>query len=84
MKAFGYVRCSTSMQSTEGVTLQNQSQRIADWCKTNGHELVKVYEDAGLSGSKVVNRGVPQQRLCAKTQDEARPDSVSGGRSPCR
>jgi site-specific DNA recombinase len=51
------------MQSTEGVTLQNQSQRIADWCKANGHELVKVYEDAGLSGSKVANREGLKQAL---------------------
>jgi site-specific DNA recombinase len=51
------------MQSTEGVTLQNQSQRIAEWCKANGHELVKVYEDAGMSGSKLANRGGLKQAM---------------------
>jgi site-specific DNA recombinase len=63
MKAYGYIRCSTTLQSSEGVTLKNQAQRIQDWCKANGHELVQVFEDAGLSGSKVARREGLKQAL---------------------
>ena len=50
---FGYVRVSTTGQVKEGFSLEQQKEEIAKFCDENGYELVKVYEDAGISGAKV-------------------------------
>ena len=50
---FGYVRVSTTGQVKEGFSLGQQKEEIARFCDENGYELVKVYEDAGISGAKV-------------------------------
>ncbi|MFN6131356.1 MAG: recombinase family protein [Pseudomonadota bacterium] len=55
-KAIGYIRVSTQDQATEGVSLETQRAKIAAWCAVNDYELVAVYEDAGISGSKMENR----------------------------
>jgi len=55
--AVGYVRCSTTMQATEGVTLANQRERIEAYCQFKGLALAEIVEDAGLSGG--VNRDRP-------------------------
>lgn len=51
VKAFGYIRCSTSEQVVEGLSLQAQRSRIAAWCEMTGLELVEVIEDGGVSDS---------------------------------
>ena len=50
-QAIGYIRVSTEKQANEGVSLEAQEAKIVTWCKANGYELVKVYVDAGISGS---------------------------------
>jgi len=55
--AAGYIRCSTTMQATEGVTLANQRERIEAYCRFKGLALAEIVEDAGLSGG--VNRDRP-------------------------
>jgi len=50
---FGYVRVSTTGQVKEGYSLEQQKDEIARFCKDNGYELLKIYEDAGISGAKV-------------------------------
>jgi site-specific DNA recombinase len=52
MKAIGYTRCSTDLQASEGVSLQNQVERITGYCQYKGFELVDIIEDAGISGGK--------------------------------
>jgi len=47
MKALGYARVSISEERIE-----NQIQAIEDFCKANGIELIKVFTDVGVSGSK--------------------------------
>jgi DNA invertase Pin-like site-specific DNA recombinase len=42
-----YVRVSTGEQSTA-----NQITELETWAKRAGHEVVKVYEDKGISGAK--------------------------------
>jgi DNA invertase Pin-like site-specific DNA recombinase len=42
-----YVRVSTDAQSTAA-----QRQELEAWAKRAGHMVVKVYEDAGISGAK--------------------------------
>ena len=42
-----YARVSTDDQTTA-----NQLEELKRWAKNAGHSVVKVYEDAGISGSK--------------------------------
>lgn len=65
MKAIGYVRVSTEEQALEGVSLEAQKERIGAWCKANDWELVRIYEDAGLSGMKGHNRPGFQEAISA-------------------
>lgn len=60
--ARGYVRVSTTMQAEDGLSIDNQNSRIADYCRFKGLNLVKVYEDKGLSG-KDTNRPALQELL---------------------
>ena len=57
MKAIGYIRCSTSSQAEDGVSLDNQRDRIENYCRYKGFELAGIIEDAGISGGK--NRRAP-------------------------
>lgn len=50
-QAIGYIRVSTEQQANEGVSLEAQEARIVKWCADNGYELVKVFQDAGVSGA---------------------------------
>lgn len=50
-KAAAYLRVSTSGQ-IDGESLNTQRIQIQDYCASRGWELVNVYEDAGISGSK--------------------------------
>ena len=52
MKALGYIRCSTTEQALDGLSLEAQRSRITAWCEATGTELVEVIEDAGVSGTK--------------------------------
>lgn len=59
MKLIGYVRVSTKEQ-TEGYGLPMQKAAIKSFCKANGHELVAIYEDAGLSGKRMDRPGLQE------------------------
>ncbi len=52
----GYIRVSTQSQAEEGESLSTQRKHIEAHAVSKGRELVKVYEDAGVSGSKAANR----------------------------
>jgi DNA invertase Pin-like site-specific DNA recombinase len=47
MKIAIYARVSTSEQTTE-----NQVRELTDWANRAGHEVVAVFDDSGISGSK--------------------------------
>lgn len=55
-KAVGYVRVSTESQVSDGESLKTQRKQIEDHATGKGWELVRIYEDAGVSGSKAANR----------------------------
>jgi DNA invertase Pin-like site-specific DNA recombinase len=42
-----YARVSTSDQ-----TCENQKRELTQWAERAGHEVVKIFEDAGISGTK--------------------------------
>lgn len=47
-----YIRVSTSTQVKENMSLDDQLNTLMTWAKDNGHEVVKVYKDAGSSAYK--------------------------------
>lgn len=55
-RAAGCIRVSTQGQATEGESLSTQRKQIEAHAESKSWELVKRYEDAGVSGSKAENR----------------------------
>ncbi len=64
MKAFGYARVSTSEQGEDGVSLDNQRERIAAWCVASGLALDRVFVET-ISGARADNRPELQAALSA-------------------
>ena len=67
--AVAYVRVSTLGQAEDGVSLDAQRHKIAGWCAVMEYELVGIYADEGISGSRVDKRPGLQAALdavCAK------------------
>jgi len=62
MQAFGYARVSTVAQGEDGVSLENQRERIAAWCIVGGLSLERVYVET-MSGSRATNRPELQAAL---------------------
>ena len=51
MKVVGYLRVSTDRQAEAGLGLEVQEDALRSWARSNGHRLVKVLKDEGISGS---------------------------------
>jgi site-specific DNA recombinase len=62
-KAIGYVRVSTTEQAEEGVSLDAQREKIKAYAALHGLELVTIWADEGLSGSRADNRPGLQKAL---------------------
>lgn len=60
MKVAGYVRVSTEEQSREGVSLENQKDRIENYAKAKAWDLIKVYSDPGFSGKDLKRPGIQE------------------------
>jgi site-specific DNA recombinase len=58
LKVDGYIRVSTEEQSTEGVSLVLQEEKIALYCELHGLDLVKIERDAGVSAKTMDRPGV--------------------------
>lgn len=52
MEAIALVRVSTSLQATEGVSIEAQKRKIEAYCEANGLTLIRTYEEAGISGTR--------------------------------
>jgi len=57
MRAIGYVRVSTEEQAKEGISIENQIERIKSYCNYKGFELIEIIRDEGISGGKNRERG---------------------------
>jgi site-specific DNA recombinase len=57
MNAIGYIRVSTDMQADKGTSLDNQVEKIIDFCQKKGIFLENIYEDAGFSGKNTKRPG---------------------------
>ncbi len=58
MKAIGYVRVSTEDQAREGVSLDNQKEKIRAYCQLKDMHLEEIIEDAGISAKNLNRPGV--------------------------
>lgn len=51
MKLVGYVRVSSVGQAVDGFGLDVQTKALRSWVKTNGHRLIGIERDEGVSGA---------------------------------
>ena len=66
MNAIGYIRVSTEEQAREGISLENQREKVIAYCQLNDLNLVEIIEDAGLSAKNLNREGM--QELMSKTK----------------
>ena len=71
MKVIGYTRVSTVRQAEDGVSLDAQTAKIHAWAELNGHEVIEVFTDAGITGRRVDIRNGLQNALEAACKHEA-------------
>ena len=50
LKVYGYVRVSSELQVIKDNSIKLQMDYINDYCKREDWELIKIYEDLGISG----------------------------------
>lgn len=55
-RAIGYIRVSTSGQAEQGISLENQEERIKTYCQLNDLELVEIVRDEGISAKSLKKR----------------------------
>lgn len=63
-KVIGYVRVSTNYQVKNGDSVENQIQRIRDYCSLNNLELIDIKTDNGISGKSSKNRNGYREIIC--------------------
>lgn len=52
MRLIGYMPVSGIGQVNDGFGLAIQDSALRSWVKTNGHKLIRIEEDEGVSGAK--------------------------------
>ena len=58
-KAVGYIRVSTDMQATDGLSLDAQTAAIKQYCEMLGLHLVQIHKDV-ISGAKAERPGLKE------------------------
>ena len=58
MKAIGYIRVSTEDQAKEGVSLDNQEEKIKAYATVKDLDLVDIIIDAGISAKDLEREGI--------------------------
>lgn len=53
MRIATYIRVSTQEQAVEGYSIEAQKERLSNYCKAKGWQLVAEYIDGGFSGSNL-------------------------------
>ena len=62
-RAVGYIRVSTDMQATEGLSLEAQQAAIERFCAAQGFKLVRLCQDV-ISGAKSERPGLSEALGC--------------------
>jgi DNA invertase Pin-like site-specific DNA recombinase len=52
VRLVAYMRVSTDHQAERGLGLPVQDRAIRRWCGDNGHRLITIYSEAGVSGTR--------------------------------
>ena len=68
IKAIGYIRVSTEEQAKEGVSLENQEQKIRAYCKLKDLNLLEIIQDAGISAKNLRRPGA--QKVIEMAQEK--------------
>ena len=58
MKVCGYCRVSTDIQAETGYGIETQRAAILDYCSKQGHELLDIFIDEGISGTTTDRLGL--------------------------
>ena len=66
-KVCGYVRVSTEEQSEQGWSIDSQKEKIRSYCAVYNFDLVKIYEDDGISAKDIIHRPAMNEMLSATT-----------------
>ena len=57
MKRAGlYVRVSTQEQKIHGMSVDNQIEALTAYCEKNGYQIIRIYNDAGISARKTYKK----------------------------
>lgn len=57
MKRAGlYVRVSTQEQKLHGMSVDNQIEALTAYCEKNGYQIIRIYNDAGISARKTYKK----------------------------
>lgn len=67
-RVFLYVRVSTEEQAVHGLSIEAQTAALEEWTQANGHKVVGIYTDAGISARKPASKRPALQRLLADVQ----------------
>ncbi|MFH1330485.1 MAG: recombinase family protein [Actinomycetota bacterium] len=67
--AIGYARASTVEQAVSGYLLQDQHEKIRDYCRARSWDLVRVYADEGASGADSARNGFSEARAVLLSGD---------------
>lgn len=62
-QVFLYVRVSTEEQAIHGLSIEAQTAALEKWAREQGHKVVGVYTDAGISARKPASKRPELQRL---------------------
>lgn len=70
MRVAIYIRVSTLDQAREGYSLAAQRAALEHWAADRRHEIVRVYEDAGISAKDIKHRPAMRKLLWAARRDQ--------------
>ena len=57
-QVYGYIRVSTETQAEKGYSMETQRKAIKDFCAYHQLELVRIFIDDGISGTKIDREGL--------------------------
>jgi site-specific DNA recombinase len=66
VRAIGYVRVSTDEQAKEGISLENQREKISAYCSLNDMILTDIIADEGISAKNLNREGMQSLILLVK------------------
>ncbi len=67
-RVFLYVRVSTEEQAIHGLSIEAQTAALEQWAQANGHRVIGLYIDAGISARKPAKKRPELQRLLKDVQ----------------